>query len=47
MILDILYKYYQENDQKLKEARHGNTLAALRHQSNIIAGTAGEVPSKK
>ena len=22
LILDILYKYYQENDQKLKEARH-------------------------
>ncbi len=32
LILDILYKYYQENDQKLKEARHGSTLAALHHQ---------------
>lgn len=32
LILDILYKYYQENDQKLKEARHGNTLAALQRQ---------------
>lgn len=34
LILDILYKYYKENDEKLKEARHGNTLAALYRQQN-------------
>ncbi|MDD2980723.1 MAG: MurR/RpiR family transcriptional regulator [Hespellia sp.] len=32
VIADILYEYYQETDQKIKQAFHGNTLMALNHK---------------